>query len=86
MLKITRPDAAFFADEVDGWDELIDKHRCQWGSVLGDGYQVIHTINHYGWSTVIVKDEQDHILELRVNAEDRIFSITVYNPVFTIEG
>jgi len=83
-LKITYFDTETHADEADGWDELIGKLRCQWKDVIGE-FEVLHVGNHYGWDSLIVKDEQNHLLELGVE-NDRVFSATVYNPIFTMEG
>jgi len=79
-LKITQHDTETHADEADGWDELIGRHRCQWGLTLGN-WEVLHVVYGYYY---IIKDEQGHILEINTDENDRCYSFTVYNPIFTV--
>ena len=84
-LKITYHDTETHADEADGWDELIGKRRYQWSAVIGN-WIMLNVVNRYHGYGYIVKDEQGHILEIEADENDRCYSATVYNPIFTMEG
>ena len=87
-LKITYHDTETHADESDGWDELIGRDISRWKETIGD-FQIFHSYELVGsrfGKCFIVRDEQNHILEIWTNLDGDAARVSVYNPIFTMEG